>query len=190
MEPKQRLIISTAIDIFAEKGFQQTTMQEIAETAGIGKGTIYRFYPSKDELLSSLVKFAIDEVTEAIREELSHTESIVDKLKTIIAVEIAYYDEHPNLAKFLIREVLGYRVKFEEHIKQIQASRTSIIEPIIREGMESGVLNEVNPTTVAASLEGMILASVIQWFLLDTDFPREEIQNDLDTMLLDGLVQE
>ncbi len=189
MEPKQRDILEVAIDIFAEKGFQQTTMQEIAETAGVGKGTIYRFYPGKDALLSSLVEFAIDEVTDAIRQALRHAESVVEKLKTVIAVEIAYYDEHPNLAKFLIREMLGYRMKFEEHIRRIQANRMSIIQPIIREGVDSGVLNKVNPTTVAASLEGMILAAVMQWYLMDTDFPAEEIPGDLYTMLLDGLVK-
>ncbi|MCF7805910.1 MAG: TetR/AcrR family transcriptional regulator [Candidatus Marinimicrobia bacterium] len=189
MEPKQRLIIDTAIDIFAEKGFQQTTMQEIAETAGVGKGTIYRFYSSKDDLLSSLVEFAIEDVTNEIRQALEPIDDPVEKLRAIIAVEIAYYDDHPNLAKFLIREVLGYRMKFEDHIRQIQSSRTAILEPIIQNGLDSGEFRQVNPTTIAAAIEGMILASVIQWFLLDNGFPREEIQADLETSVFRGLLK-
>ena len=188
MELKQRQIINTAIDIFAEKGFQQTTMQEIAETAGVGKGTIYRFYASKEDLLSSLVEFAIQDVSEEIRRAIKAVKQPIQKLKTIIDVEFNYYDTHRNLAKFLVREVLGYGRTIEEHIKRIHSTRSAIVEPVVKEGIVAGDFKPVNPATLAASIEGMILSTVIFWFLLEQTHSREEIQHDIYTTIFDGLL--
>lgn len=188
MDAKNRQIIDVAIDMFSERGFHQTTMQDIAETAGVGKGTIYRFFESKEDLISSLVEFAIEDITREIQSAIEKLSHPVEKLRSIIAVEVDYYDQHRNLAKFLVREVLGYRNKFEDHIKKIHSTRAAIVERVIQEGMDEHHLKRVNPATLAASLEGMVLASVIFWFMFSDSFPTQEIQNDIYTALFEGIL--
>jgi len=189
MEAKNRQIIDVAIDLFAEKGFQQTTMQEIAETAGVGKGTIYRFYESKEDLVSSLVEFSIKDITEQMVEATALLDNPYEKLRTIIGVEIDYYDKKRNLAKLLVREVLGYRDEFEDRIRQIFSTRTALVEEVIQKGIDNGEFKPVNPTTLAASLEGMIHATVIAWLLFENTFSREEIKNDILTTVFHGVMK-
>jgi len=188
MEAKNKQIIDVAIDMFSRKGFQQTTVQEIAEAAGVGKGTIYRFFESKEDLVSSLVEFAIDDVARAIREAIRDLTDPVEKLRTIITTEVDYYDQHRNLAKFLVREVLGYRSTFEEHVKRIWSKRGTIVEEVVREGVASQAFKPIDPETAAASLEGMILATVIYWFMISDSFPKERIREDIFTMVFDGVL--
>lgn len=188
MEAKNKQIIDVAIEMFSNKGFQQTTVQEIAEAAGVGKGTIYRFFESKEDLVSSLVEFAIDDVAGAVREAIREMSDPVEKLQTIITTEVDYYDQHRNLAKFLVREVLGYRSTFEAHVKQIWSKRGTLVEEVIRDGVASSAFKTIDPQTAAASLEGMILATVIYWFMICDAYPRQRIRDDIFTMVFDGML--
>ncbi len=188
MEAKNKQIIDVALEMFSKKGFQQTTVQEIAEAAGVGKGTIYRFFDSKEDLVSSLVEFAIDDVGRAVREAIADLQDPVETLRIIITTEVDYYDQHRDLAKFLIREVLGYRNTFEDHVKQIWSNWGIIVEEVVRKGLASGAFKPIDPVTAAASLEGMVLATVIYWFMFSDSFPRERVREDIFTMVFDGML--
>ncbi|WP_044894111.1 TetR/AcrR family transcriptional regulator [Bacillus alveayuensis] len=66
MNQKKKQILETAMKLFAQKGFHATSMQEIAEQCGIAKGSIYNYFPSKDELLLSIFRYYSDAFTEKI----------------------------------------------------------------------------------------------------------------------------
>jgi len=188
MDPKNRLIIEAAIEKFSEKGFTKTTMQEIAESAGVGKGTIYRFFESKEEMVSALVEDAIAEVTSRIKSAIAEITEPVEQLKTVIDVELEYYAENRNLSKFLAREVWGFQSKFEDHIRNIRANQGKIVEDIIRQGVGQGDIKAVDPETAAAAFEGMILATTVHWFMFRESFPTVKIRETFVKMALEGLL--
>ncbi len=188
MDQKNRQIINVAIEKFSAKGFTQTTMQEIAREAGVGKGTIYRFFRSKEDLVYGLIESAITEITDRIRSEVGKLADPVDKLRAVIRVELEYYAENRDLSKFLAREVWGYQNKFADHIRHIRATQGQILEEIIEEGMASGQLERVEPETAAAGLEGMVLATAVHWFMFREDFPGETIRHTVERIALRGML--
>lgn len=188
MEEKNRKIINTAIEIFSEKGFNKTTMQEIAEEAGVGKGTIYRFFNSKEDMVSSLLEISIDEISEQISSAISPLDDPLEKMKAIIKVELDYYYANRNLARFLVREMWGYQSKFLDHIRKIRESRATTIEQIIEEGMQKNQFKTLDPQTITASLEGMILASTIYWFTFHDEYPKKQIEENINRLFFQGIL--
>ena len=71
MKPKQKKILAAAIAVFSKKGFHQATMDEIARTAGVAKGTLYYNYTSKPALFSAAITDGIEAIIEQVRDALS-----------------------------------------------------------------------------------------------------------------------
>ncbi|KXS43783.1 MAG: TetR family transcriptional regulator [Candidatus Frackibacter sp. T328-2] len=187
MNSKKERIFTAAIDKFSQKGSTNTTMQEIAETAGVGKGTLYRYFENKENLIYSLIQYGINKMTNQVKEKISQVELPLEKLKIIVGAQLEFYDQHQNFCKFLTREIWGYQSKFEDYIKEIRSNNTVIIENIIKDGIERGVFKELNAETAAVSLSGMINITALHWFMFQNEFPIKEIRADIIRLYLDGL---
>jgi len=187
MNSKKERIFTAAIDKFSQKGSTNTTMQEIAETAGVGKGTLYRYFENKEDLIYSLIQYGINKMTNQVKEKISQVEFPLEKLKIIVGAQLEFYDQHQNFCKFLTREIWGYQSKFEDHIKEIRSNNTVIIENIIKDGIERGVFKELNAETAAVSLSGMINITALHWFMFQDEFPIEKIRNDIIQLYFNGI---
>src|ERR1043166_8441388 len=87
-EARPQEILDAALAVFAEKGFAAARMEEVARRAGVTKGTIYRYFPSKEELFKSLVRVAIGGTLEQVTAfasayDGSPRELLVSVLRTI-----------------------------------------------------------------------------------------------------------
>ncbi len=94
-EDKRKRIIDAAVDVFADKGFFQAKVSEIAEAAGVADGTIYLYFKSKDDLLISLFREKMNEILQrfsAIRDEGSPEQ----QLRRYIAEHLAFVAEKPK----------------------------------------------------------------------------------------------
>ncbi len=85
---KEIAIILAASEVFSENGFYQTTVEEVAKKAGIGKGTIYLYFKDKEDLFAQMLSYHFCELSQAI-ERISKTKNpILDKLKEVIRINL------------------------------------------------------------------------------------------------------
>jgi len=124
MHPKREKIIEAAIKMFSQQGSTSTTMQEIAEEAGVGKGTLYRYFENKEDLVSSLISFGFKEITEELESKVVNIEKTETKLRKVIETQLEFYNQHRNFCRFLTREFWGYKNKFAANIREIRHSYT------------------------------------------------------------------
>lgn len=94
-------ILTTALDLFAVKGYDATAVREICEAARITKPTLYHFFGSKDGVLKSLVTDAFDEFRQLVERSLTGTGPLRDKLKTLARSFFADARERPKLWRFM-----------------------------------------------------------------------------------------
>jgi TetR/AcrR family transcriptional regulator len=94
-------ILSTALALFAVKGYDATAVREICEAAGITKPTLYHFYGSKDGVLRALVTSAFGQFRAIVDRGLASPGSFQDRLKTIARLVFAEAHEHPRLWRFI-----------------------------------------------------------------------------------------
>ncbi|MCK8825385.1 TetR/AcrR family transcriptional regulator [Fuchsiella alkaliacetigena] len=188
MDAKKKQIIEAAIDIFSKKGSAETTMQEVAEEAGVGKGTIYRHFDNKEGLVSALIKFGIDELTAEIIKNIKDIDDPVKKLEGLIDTKLEFYNQNHSFCKFLMRELWGYKDKFEENIREVRMNHTVLIEEIIAAGVETGDFKEVNIETAAVALIGMVNINVLHYFVFSDALPEQNLKEDLRELCFEGLL--
>src|SRR5215471_17249445 len=83
-------ILEAARKVFAGKGFHEAKVEDIAEAAGVAKGTVYLYYQSKRDLYFAALKFGIAEMYALLIEELKGFSTPEEKLKALISVKLAY----------------------------------------------------------------------------------------------------
>jgi AcrR family transcriptional regulator len=141
-------IRTAAIRLFAEKGFAATNIQDIAESAGISMGLMYRHYPSKDVLVSSLLESAMEGNKDIIQsmESDGDPREIFDNLASEIYRHMT--DDDSNFVSLMLLITQGLMSKslidcgalIDLDIQTLKAG-----EKLIRRGQKAGVFGEGNP---------------------------------------------
>ncbi|WP_071394584.1 TetR/AcrR family transcriptional regulator [Bacillus tuaregi] len=111
MTVKQQKIVETAVKMFAEKGYANTSTSEIAKAAGVAEGTIFRHYGTKDRLLLAVIlpfiKESLPSMAENVFQEVfSKDKSFEDFLRAFIKNRWQFLDENKELFKVIVKELL------------------------------------------------------------------------------------
>lgn len=94
-------ILSTALDLFAIKGYDATPVREICEAAGITKPTLYHFFGSKDGVLQALVQSGFEEFRRLVNDALATQGSLQDRVKVLARAVFDSAKEKPRLWRFI-----------------------------------------------------------------------------------------
>src|SRR5207253_10906756 len=92
-------ILEAARKVFAKKGFSDATVDDIANAAGVAKGTVYLYYRSKQEVYIAALKFGISQMYSSLVEEVARYSTAEEKLKALTAAKPAYCDENGDFFK-------------------------------------------------------------------------------------------
>ncbi|MBN2468760.1 MAG: TetR/AcrR family transcriptional regulator [Deltaproteobacteria bacterium] len=174
---KRTQIITASVQVFAQKGFSSATMKEIAVQAGIGKGTIYEYFPSKEELFFAVFEWYVGEFGSktianiaalggSARERLQAMNEALMKswgeLKDVYTLSMEFWSAS---ASSQMRE------RFKEAFRQSYRDFRRIVASLIREGVARGEFrSDVDPESVSAALVGTWDALLLQaWFEDDFD---------------------
>src|SRR6516162_6545128 len=97
-------ILETATELFAEHGFSDAVTQALAERLGVGKGTIYRHFPSKRELFLAAADRVMHKMQERIDARIAGIDDGLERITQGIPIFLAFFAEHPHYVELLIQE--------------------------------------------------------------------------------------
>ncbi|MFZ5633554.1 MAG: TetR/AcrR family transcriptional regulator [Bacillota bacterium] len=185
---KRSSIFDAAMAVFSEKGFEKATVDEIAERAGIAKGTIYNNYGSKKNLFLSLIEEGIERLETAVKKEIARRNNILTQLEAVITVQLQFFEEYKNYCKVLLSEVWGQDTRWKEKAERIRSGYLSIIRDLIEAGKSQGLINEALHTgTTASALFGMVGIAALDRFLFEKEYSYEDILNTLKSLFFTGI---
>ena len=98
-------LLDAAVEIFSEKGYHKTKMEEIADKAGVAKGTIYYNFDSKANLFAQLLIEGINMIRERLEEELSEKTDAKTKVKALINHSLTIFLRYDRLARIFFNEL-------------------------------------------------------------------------------------
>src|SRR5436190_18133424 len=98
-------ILEAARKVFANKGFHDATVDDVANAAGLAKGTVYLYYRSKQDVYLAALRFGISQMYAALVEEVKKAATTDAKLKSLIAAKLAYFDENRDFFKIYNSEL-------------------------------------------------------------------------------------
>ena len=173
---KKKKIVIAAIATFAQKGYSATTIAEVAEAAGIGKGTIYEYFRSKEDLFFATFERLIldtehemDKVSESVVGSASlRLEAMAN---TILSTWLANLNLYGLVLEFWSATAAApSRDRFRAAFKAAYADMRAVVASLIQEGMKDDEFHaDVDPVKVASALIGSWDALMLQAWL-DPDF--------------------
>src|SRR5262249_14604123 len=110
---RREQILETAAKLFAEHGYADTDTQLLAEQLGVGKGTIYRYFPSKEAVFLAAADRAMRMLRERVDSSVQGIEDPLDRIAVAIHTYLAFFADHPEFVELLILE----RAQFKDRKK-------------------------------------------------------------------------
>ena len=153
MNKTKRKIFETSMKLFAEKGYDATSIEEITATVGVAKGTLYYHFSSKEEIFNFLVEEGIKLLQNSVDIKTSRFPNYIDKLKAIILIQIKIVAKYENLITILLSEFWGKGTRNQmckdhilQYIKQIENIVIFIVLLIIVIIVINSLFAETNET--------------------------------------------
>ena len=158
-ESKRRLIVQTAVKLFSEKPFHQVRLDDVAEAAGVGKGTVYIYFKNKEELYYSLVYEGFAEMVDRLKVQVSQpVMNGAELLRMIVAAIVDYGVNHPQF--FEVLRTVG--VPDATSLWDAKRKELAVlIEMVIRDGVARGDFVDGRPERVGLYLMAMVRAVML-----------------------------
>lgn len=182
-------IIKAAEDVFTNKGFDDASMNDIAEETGLSKGTLYLYFKSKDDLivaiLDRIVMSEFKRLENLNTADMSATAAIW-KLTDLLTKDIlGLMRLIPIIYQFL---ALAFRNKYVQlALKKYINHYLDILEPIIQHGIDSGEFRQVNPREAAIAMGAIIEGTLLLWVYDKTMVKPEQHIHSGMKLLLEGI---
>lgn len=132
-------IKSVAIDLFFEKGYFATSISDIASGSGIQKASIYYHYPSKEELLFSILETTMDDLTIYLKDNIEDVTDIVERMRGAVRGHVRFHLEHQKETFIANSELRGLT---RDHYRIIVEKRDiyeTLFQDLIADGRSLGV---------------------------------------------------
>ncbi len=145
---KRQRIINGAIAVFSRKGFYKATIEEIAEQADVGKGTVYEYFSSKKELFQEMFLYTEEKYEEMFHRGLSDAVMFQDKLQKMFQITMRFLNCHKEMAQILLA---GYPPVAEDIQKVLIGKNQQNITKISKILEESITRKEIRPVDTGAA---------------------------------------
>jgi TetR/AcrR family fatty acid metabolism transcriptional regulator len=140
LNDKYHRILEAAVKVFAEQGFFQSTVSQIAKEAGVADGTIYLYFKNKEDILVQFYSYKARQVFALFREEVDGADTAVEKLRKLIHRHLEEFQNDKNMAMVYRAETHKNSRLVEEQIKEMSKMYHDIVSEIVELGQEEGVM--------------------------------------------------
>lgn len=188
-EQTRKKILDAALEIAADKGFEQARTAEIARRAGVAEGSIYNYFRNKDDLLTHMVREYAGSFLRELSARISSEKDPLRKLHRLIEFHIRFFTQEGNIFQVIYGKQPGAKVQMARIIQVAIGPYAGIIEEIIREGIACGALRPVNVQVAASLLLGGMQLTILRRFFDLADYEPEEAIDEIRQMYLKGLAR-
>ncbi len=153
-QERERLILRAAAEMFIERGYYDTSMDDIAARVGIAKGTVYLHFASKEDLTLALFEQGVREFTRSLDAILSADGTPRDKLEAVFGAYSAMTDGSFQLFSTIFRnpEVIARLHEKREVIRALWEEPRARLTEILEEGKAAGEFDPTMPTPIMINL--------------------------------------
>jgi AcrR family transcriptional regulator len=194
-EARPQELLDAALDLFVEKGFAATRAEEVAAKAGVSKGTLYLYYPSKEELLKAVISHYLSARIAEGAALAAHYEGTTSQLLRSILVDwwtMLYNSPASGVFKLVITEVRNFPEIADYYAREVIEPAHQLLGTVLRQGMARGEFREVPVDHAVHSLVLPLVmiclhrhslgACPVDWHLDGQDFIAQHVH-----LVLDGL---
>ena len=179
--------LTPAAELFAERGLDQTKIEDVAEATGIPKATLYYYFAGKEDILAFLLRDTLVAVADAVAIAADGDGDARARLTGVLTAQLQVMADQPAVCRALIAD-LGRAGRIPDIAQAIIDAFYGPIERLLREGAEDGSLRGVSdPLAVAVAIFGAVTISGLSHLVLVGGVQVERVVGQLTDLLLGGL---
>ncbi|MGD9009091.1 MAG: TetR/AcrR family transcriptional regulator [Desulfobacteraceae bacterium] len=137
---KYQKILEAAVVVFAERGFFQSTVSQIAKQAGVADGTIYLYFKNKDDILVQFYEYKTSQVFRRFREAVNQAASAEQKLRSLVYTHLDEFQKDINMAIVYQAETHQHQRLAQDIIKEMSKMYRDILTEVLELGQQEGHL--------------------------------------------------
>lgn len=181
-------ILQTSLTLFDQKGYRETSIQDIVDSLGVTKGTFYYYYSSKEELLKAICLAYIENLVQHQEEIIHHpTKTNTEKLHDIIYMLLDRIERERNEARIFFREMRNIKEEHIEEIKQIRNQFRLNYQKVLEDGIKNGEFKaNAHPNILALGILGITNWSYY-WYSSEGEMSVEELTRLYLDFILHGI---
>ena len=155
MNKTKRKIFETSMKLFAEKGYDATSIEEITATVGVAKGTLYYHFASKDDIFNFLLYEGVKLLQNSVDIKTSKYHNYIDKIKAIVLIQVKIVDKYEDIITILLSQFYGNEQR-NQKCKEYIYEYIKKIEQIVKEGIDAKQIKAGDEKIYASEIYGLI----------------------------------
>jgi TetR/AcrR family fatty acid metabolism transcriptional regulator len=186
---KRERILRAAIDVFAQNGYFNAKVSDIAKAAGVADGTIYLYFDGKEDLLVNIFREHTRNYLQSLERELAHVRRAEDRIRIAIRHHLETLGRDRALA--IVAQVeLRHSLKFMSLLSQQEVSDyLGLLRKMVEHGQAEGSFRRnLNPQLVAKAIFGVLDEMVTSWMLSEKETNLADSAEQVADLLLTGLL--
>ena len=175
-------------ETFAERGFAETRMEDLAEATGVPKATLYYHFGGKDEILSWLMRSMLSALGEAVAEAVSGRASARRRLEAVVRAQLRVMAERPASCRILIAD-LGRAARMPDLAEGVGRAFHAPVLHLLAEGVTDGSWRKVkDPATVASSIFGAVVLPALDTLVAGQGLDPDRVAPPILRFIFTGLI--
>ena len=189
-------ILKAARELFVSKGFRETTLEEIAHHAEFGKGTLYNYFASKEELFFGIIEQVIEETLAIARESVAAPGSAREKLLLYAREMIRYVNDNGELLHVLYHEL--HRSNAPENVSKLREiigranGAWEVLAGPLKKGIQESALRDLDPLQMIILFDGMLRGYCFHQFTVERSRKDEDVSAAAElitSVFFDGIAE-
>jgi TetR/AcrR family fatty acid metabolism transcriptional regulator len=189
---RKQQIFDASLKVFSKRGFDQATIPDIAEEAGVAVGTIYNYYQNKHDLLLSIIKSYID--TESLRSLLKQPAQLdaPSFISFLLNERLSIGFDNSDALQLLMSEIRRDPELRRQYVEQVVVPTINLLEKYMESSITSDTVRSLNIHVIVRALVGLIIGlSIISSIEgeqgLLRSIPRHELAAEITKLILEGI---
>lgn len=184
----QARIIDAAAELFAEKGYETSSLGDLAAAMGVSKAAIYHYFATKQGIYDAIIIKTLEGLVQAIEREVAGQTSTPAKLRSLMTAHARYFEEHrAGFVAMLVGFSGMTNTEFKDEAMRLRDTYEQLLRNIISEGVADGAFRSVDSVTTARAVLSL-LNWMVRWFKPGAGMSAEQIALDYYELLVGGLL--
>ena len=184
-ETRERLV-HCALRLFSERGYADTTVEDITNAADVGKGTFFNYFPSKDHILASFAQSQMGKVQKFVKQAVHSTQPAEQVLYDLAATVTQEYDRCPTLLQNILLAFFSGESTRTLMADSLETGRTALAELLKERQRRGEIRDDFTPNELAFQYQRAVFGTMVLWSLAPTrSLP--ECLKEMSTVLWSGM---
>lgn len=187
---REEEILVAASRYFAISGYHNADLQILADQIGVGKGTLYRYFKTKEDLFLSTVDRGMHDLHSYIEERTSKESDPIDRLRTAVTSFLAFFDANPEIVELLIQERAEFRDRLQPTYLKHREANIGPWQEMLRQVIAAGRIRKMPVSRITDVLSNLLYGTIFTRHFNRKKMALERQADDILDVVFLGLLDE